>query len=57
MTTSFSFAIDLIDFDNARLGGYWQHSVTGTGNGGGQGYTLIQFPRSMPRGENWLARR
>lgn len=57
MTASFSFAIDSVDFDKGRLGGYWKHGVTGTGNGRGQGYALIEFPKSMPREENWLARR
>jgi hypothetical protein len=56
MTASFSFTIDTVDFDHGRLGGYWKHGVTGTGNGRGQGYALIEFPHSMPRGENWLAR-
>lgn len=57
MTASFSFVIDSVDFDKGRLGGYWKHGVTGTGIGRGQGYALIEFPRSMPRGENWLAQR
>jgi hypothetical protein len=57
MTASFSFVIDSIDFDQGRLGGYWKHGVTGTGNGRGQGYALIEFPKSMPRGENWLAQK
>ena len=55
MRASFSFVIDSVDFDQGQLGGYWQHGVTGTGNGRGRGYALIQFPQAMPRGENWLA--
>ena len=55
MTTTFSFAVESVDFDRGRLGGYWAHAVAGTGNGRGSGYAVIQFPRSMPRGENWLA--
>jgi len=35
MSTSFSFVIDWVDFDKGRLGGYWKHGVTGTGNGRG----------------------
>lgn len=57
MTASFSFVIDSVDFDKGQLGGYWKHGVTGTGNGRGQGYALIEFPKSMPRGENWLVQR
>ncbi len=54
MSASFSFVIDSIDFDKGQLGGYWKHGVTGTGYGRGHGYALIEFPNSMPRGENWL---
>lgn len=56
MSASFNFMIDSVDFDHGRLGGFWKHGVTGTGIGRGEGYTLIQFPRSMPSGENWLVR-
>lgn len=55
MSASFSFVIDSVDFDKGQLGGYWKHGVTGTGNGRGRGYALIEFPKAMPRGENWLA--
>ncbi len=55
MTTTFSFAVESVDLDRGRLGGYWSHAVAGTGNGRGSGYAVIQFPRMMPRGENWLA--
>ena len=55
MTTTFSFAVESVDLDRGRLGGYWAHAVAGTGNGKGSGYAVIQFPRTMPRGENWLA--
>ena len=55
MTTTFSFAVESVDLDRGRLGGYWAHAVAGTGNGRGSGYAVIQFPRTMPRGENWLA--
>ena len=56
MRASFSFVIDSVDFDQGQVGGYWKHGVTGTGNGRGRGYALIQFSKAMPRGENWLAR-
>lgn len=55
MSASFSFAIDSIDFDKGQLGGYWRHGMTGMGNGRGEGYALIEFPKAMPRGVNWLA--
>lgn len=55
MTTTFSFAVEAVDLDRGRLGGYWAHAVAGTGNGRGSGYAVIQFPKGMPRGENWLA--
>ena len=54
MTATFSFAVELVDLDRGRLGGYWAHAVAGTGNGRGGGYAVIQFPRSMPPGEHWL---
>ncbi len=57
MSASFSFVIDSIDFDKGQLGGYWKHGVTGMGYGRGEGYALIEFPKAMPRGENWLARK
>ena len=55
MTTTFSFAVDSVDFDKGRIGGYWAHAVAGTGNGRGSGYALMEFAKPMPRGENWLA--
>jgi len=55
MTASFSFAVESVDFDRGRLGGYWSHAVAGVGAGKGSGYAVIEFPKSMPRGENWLA--
>jgi hypothetical protein len=55
MVTTFSFAVESIDLDRGRLGGYWAHAVSGTGNGKGNGYAVIELPRAMPRGEDWLA--
>jgi hypothetical protein len=57
MTASFSFVVESVDLDNGRLGGYWTHGVTGTGNGRGRGYAVIEFPHGMPQDENWLARK
>lgn len=54
MSASFSFVIDSVDFDKGQLGGYWKHSVYGTGNGRGHGYGLIKFSKGMPREEDWL---
>jgi hypothetical protein len=54
MTASFSFAVESVDFDKGRIGGYWSHSVVGNAGGKGAGYAILQFPDAMPRGENWL---
>jgi hypothetical protein len=55
MGASFSFAIDSIDFDKGRVGGRWKHSVAGTGNGRGQGYAVIEFPKALARDEQSVA--
>lgn len=56
MQATFSFAVELVDFDKGRIGGYWSHGVAGWMVGGqGSGYAVIEMPRSMPRGENWFA--
>ena len=55
MSASFSFVIDSVDFDKGQLAGYWKHGVSGTGNGRGRGYALIECAKAMPRGENWRA--
>ena len=54
MTASFNYVVDYVDLDKGRLGGYWQHGVAGTGAGKGAGYAIMQFPATMPKGENWL---
>ena len=54
MTASFSFAVESVDFDKGRLGGYWSHSVVGNAGGKGSGYAVIQLAEPMPRSENWL---
>lgn len=55
MSASFNIAVDSIDLERGQVGGYWSHAVTGTGNGRGSGYTLLQFPKPMPHGANWFA--
>jgi len=57
MGASFSFAIDSIDFDRGRIGGRWKHSVAGTGNGRGQGYAVIEFPKALGRDAQAVALR
>jgi hypothetical protein len=54
MSATFNFAVDSLDFNRGEIGGYWSHAVSGTGNGRGSGYAILQFPKAMPRGENWL---
>ena len=55
MSATFNFAVDSIDLNRGQVGGYWSHAVSGTGNGRGSGYAILQFPKAMPRGQNWLA--
>ena len=56
MTATFSFAVESIDLDKGRIGGYWAHAVAGNAGGRGSGYGLIEFPERMPAGENWLGK-
>ena len=44
-------AIDYIDLDKGRMGGYWAQERMGTGGGRGTGYAIMQFPAAMPKGE------
>jgi hypothetical protein len=55
MSVSFNLAVDFVDFDRGRLGGYYSHAVAGNAFGKGSGYALLQFAEPMPRGQNWLA--
>lgn len=48
MRASFSFFIDWIDRDSGQIGGHWNHSVAGTGNGSGSGYAILKFPKNIP---------
>lgn len=43
MTAQLDFHIDWIDLDSYQIGGYWAHSVKGTGNGRGSGYMILTF--------------
>lgn len=54
MVATFNFAVESIDFDRGRIGGYWAHAVAGLGDGKGQGYGVIALSKGMPRGVNWL---
>jgi hypothetical protein len=43
MTAKLDFHINWINLDTNEIGGYWHHSVSGTGNGRGSGYMIMQF--------------
>lgn len=43
MTAKLEFHINWINLDTNEIGGYWHHSVSGTGNGRGSGYMIMQF--------------
>ena len=47
MRASFSFFVDWIDKDRGQVGGHWNHSVAGTGNGRGSGYAILKFPKNI----------
>ena len=47
MKAKFSFFVDWIDREHGQIGGYWNHSVTGTGNGSGSGYAILKFPKNV----------
>jgi hypothetical protein len=47
MSAKFSFVVDVINVDRGEIGGYWKHSVKGTGLGSGSGYLLLQFPKNI----------
>lgn len=55
MSATFNIAMDSVDPERGEVGGYWSHAVSGTGNGRGSGYALLQFPKPIPRGANWRA--
>ncbi|RYY73600.1 MAG: hypothetical protein EOO52_16420 [Gammaproteobacteria bacterium] len=47
MTVQLHFAVESINLDNGEIGGYWKHTVRGTGNGNGSGYMLLKFPKNI----------
>ncbi len=47
MSAKFNLAVDRIDLDRGEIGGYWKHSVKGTGIGSGSGYLRLQFPKNI----------
>lgn len=47
MTAQLNFQVESINLDRGEIGGYWQHSVTGTGNGRGSGYLVLKFPKNI----------
>lgn len=47
MKVQLNFTVESINLDKGEIGGYWEHSVTGTGNGSGSGYLLLQFPKNI----------
>lgn len=51
---SFNMAVDYVDLDKGRIGGYYAHAVSGTGMGKGSGYAVLRFPIRMSANENWL---
>lgn len=55
MSATFTFAVDSLDLDRGEVGIYWSHAVVGGGNGSGSGYALLEFPKGMPPGQNWMA--
>lgn len=44
MSATFNIAMDYVDLGRGEVGGYWSHAVSGTGNGRGAGYAILQFP-------------
>jgi hypothetical protein len=52
MKASFGFEVDTVDLERGRISGWWRHRVVGTGNGRGQGYAAIQFPKALPPGDD-----
>ncbi len=47
MTAELNFQVESINLDRGEIGGYWQHSVKGTGNGRGSGYLVLKFPKNI----------
>lgn len=51
---TFNIAVESFDLTKGQISGYWSHASAGTGNGRGSGYMVLQFPKPMPPGDNWL---
>lgn len=49
-----NIAVESLDLKKGQISGYWSHASAGTGNGRGSGYLVLQFPKPMPPGDNWL---
>ncbi len=47
MSATFNFVVESIDLQRGRIGGYWSHAVSGTGNGKGSGYAVLTFPKPI----------
>lgn len=47
MTAQLDFSVAWINVDTGVIGGYWKHSVKGTGNGSGAGFMLLKFPKNI----------
>lgn len=47
MTAQLNFSVAWINVDTGEIGGYWKHSVKGTGNGSGSGYMMLKFPKNI----------
>lgn len=47
MTAQLNFTVESINLDKGEIGGYWKHSVKGTGNGSGSGYLILKFPKNI----------
>ena len=47
MKARFIFFVDWIDKEHSQIGGHWNHSVSGTGNGSGSGYAILKFPKNV----------
>ncbi len=47
MKAELNFTFESINLERGEVGGYWQHSIIGTGIGSGTGYMILTFPKSI----------
>ncbi|MES2673208.1 MAG: hypothetical protein V4660_03165 [Pseudomonadota bacterium] len=47
MTAKLIFQVESINLERGEIGGYWTHSVKGTGMGRGSGYLVLKFPKNI----------